>query len=125
MHLIAVVASVWHLELRMWIAGRYRGVGMTTSPIEHQIPLARNVAVSDAALVVELVDGRTITVPLPWYPRLSHGTREERANWRLIGGGEGIHWPDLDEDISVENLLSGKRSDESDSSLRRWIESRR
>ena len=98
---------------------------MTTSPIEHQLPLARQVAVSDTAIVVELVDGRTIAVPLSWYPRLSHGTREERANWRPIGGGEGIHWPDLDEDNSVDNLLSGKRSGESDSSLQRWLASRR
>lgn len=77
------------------------------------------------ALVVELVDGRTITVPLPWYPRLAYGTEPERADWRLIGAGEGIHWPDLDEDISVEHLLSGARSGESERSLRRWVESRR
>jgi hypothetical protein len=98
---------------------------MTTSPIEHQTPLARHVAVSHDALAVELVDGRTIIVPLPWYPRLVHGTQQERANWRLIGGGEGIHWPDLDEDISVEGLLAGKRSGESERAFQRWLESRR
>ena len=77
------------------------------------------------ALVVDLVDGRTITVPLTWYPRLAHGTPAERANWRFIGEGEGIHWPDLDEDISVEGLLAGRRSGETQASLRRWFESRK
>ena len=67
---------------------------------------AHSVSVSDDALSVDLGDGRTITVPLAWFPRLAHGTPEERANWRLIGSGEGIHWPDLDEDISVESLLA-------------------
>jgi len=64
-------------------------------------------------------------VPLVWFPRLAHGTPAERANWRLIGGGVGIHWPDLDEDISVENLLAGKPSAESQSSFKRWLENRR
>jgi hypothetical protein len=76
-------------------------------------------------LAVDLSDGRTIQVPVSWFPRLEHGSRAERANWRLIGRGEGIHWPDLDEDISVESLLAGRRSRESDSSLKRWIESRK
>src|SRR5438094_4299317 len=74
---------------------------------------------------VDLTDGRTITVPLAWYPRLLWGTPRERNNWRLIGEGEGIHWPDLDEDLSVENLLSGKPSGESQASFRRWVESRK
>jgi hypothetical protein len=69
---------------------------------------AQGVVISDDSLTVDLVDGRTISVPLPWYPRLLHGTGEERNNWRLISDGEGIHWPDLDEDVSVENLLTGK-----------------
>ena len=73
---------------------------------------------------VHLRDGRTITVPLAWYPRLRHGTAKERANWRLIGQGEGIHWPDLDEDISVSNLLLGKLSGESQTSFKRWLEAR-
>ena len=85
---------------------------------------AQRVALTEDALVVELVDGRTITVPLTWYPRLAHGSRDERANWRLIGEGEGIHWPGLDEDISVEGLLAGRRSGETQSSLRRWFERR-
>jgi len=87
--------------------------------------MARSVSVSDEALVVDLADGRTITVPLAWFPRLAHGTTAERANWRFIGGGEGVHWPDLDEDISVESLLAGRRSGETQDSLRRWIEARK
>jgi hypothetical protein len=63
-------------------------------------------------------------VPVVWYPRLLHGTTQERDNWRLIGQGEGIHWPDLDEDISVENLLEGTPSGESQRSLKRWLEER-
>jgi hypothetical protein len=71
-----------------------------------------------------LADGRTITAPLAWFPRLVHGRPAERANWRLIAGGEGIHWPDLDEDISVRSLLAGRRSGEGLDSLRRWLKSR-
>jgi len=82
------------------------------------------VAVKDDALVVELVDGRTVSVPLSWYPRLLHGTPEERAHCRLIGRGEGIHWPDLDEDVSVAGILAGRGSGESGDSLRRWLASR-
>ena len=85
---------------------------------------AQNVAVSDDTLAVDLSDGRTISVPLAWYPRLLHGTAEERNNWRFIGEKEGIHWPDLDEDISVENLLAGKPSGESQSSFKRWLDGR-
>jgi hypothetical protein len=75
-------------------------------------------------LAVEIDDGRTILAPLSWYPRLQYGTPKERKYWRLVGGGGGIHWPDLDEDVSVENLLSGKRSQESPSSLQRWLDER-
>jgi len=71
-----------------------------------------------------LSDGRTITVPLVWYPRLLHVTENERSNWRFIGRGEGIHWNDLDEDISVEGLLTGRHSGESQPSLKRWLENR-
>jgi hypothetical protein len=77
---------------------------MSTSPSELRAALAQHVAVTDDTLVVDLVDGRTVSVPLSWYPRLAHGTPSERANWRLIGRGEGIHWPDLDEDLSVASL---------------------
>ena len=85
---------------------------------------AQNVTATDDTLVIELVDGRTISAPLVWYPRLLHGEPTERNNWRLIGQGEGIHWPDLDEDISVENVLLGKSSGESQRSFKRWIEER-
>jgi Protein of unknown function (DUF2442) len=97
---------------------------MSSSAIEIQSPLARNVAVSEDALSVELADGRTLSVPLTWYPRLWHGTSEERAHWRLIGSGQGIHWPDLDEDISVEGLLQGRRSGENQRSLKKWLDGR-
>lgn len=68
---------------------------------------ARDVHVSEHSLSVDLVDGRTITVPLAWYPRLLHATPEQRANWRVAGAGFGIHWPDVDEDLSTEGLLRG------------------
>src|SRR4051794_20615745 len=73
------------------------------------VPAATHVVVTDDTLTIDLSDGRTISVPLPWYPRLAHGTHDERAKWRLIGRGEGIHWPDLDEDISVEGLIAENR----------------
>ncbi len=98
---------------------------MSISANEIKEAFARSVNVTDDALVSELADGRTITVPLAWFPRLAHGTPEERANWRLIAGGEGIHWPDLDEDISVESLLAGRRSGETQESLRRWLDQRK
>src|SRR5437899_6390504 len=97
---------------------------MSTSGTELREALARSVTASDEALIVDLADGRTITVPLAWFPRLAHGTATERANWRLIGGGVGIHWPDLDEDISVESLLAGRRSGETQESLKRWLQAR-
>lgn len=86
---------------------------------------ATAVAVNDEELSVDLVDGRTIIVPLGWYPRLRHGTAKERKKWRLIGKGEGIHWPELDEDISVGNLLAGKPSGESQRSFQQWLERRK
>lgn len=85
---------------------------------------AQNLDVTDDNLVVDLSDGRSISVPLAWFPRLQHGTSEERNNWRWIGDREGIHWPDLDEDISVENLILGQPSGESQDSFRRWLERR-
>lgn len=94
---------------------------MSTSTIEAK---AQNVIITGDTIAVDLSDGRTIAVPLAWYPRLLKGTPEERNNWRLIGDKEGIHWPDLDEDISVENLLAGKPSGESQSSFKRWLEQR-
>ena len=85
---------------------------------------ALDVQLTDDCLSVDLSDGRTISVPLAWYPRLMHGTSAERSNWRFIGDKEGIHWPDLDEDISVENLLLGKPSGESQRSFKQWLEQR-
>jgi hypothetical protein len=98
---------------------------MSTSGTELREVMAQSLSVGDDALIVDLTDGRTITVPLVWFPRLAHGSPAERANWRLIGGGEGIHWPDLDEDISVESLLAGRRSGETQESLRRWLDRRK
>src|SRR5258708_6594078 len=98
---------------------------MNTSRTELRDVLANRLTVTDEALTVDLADGRTITVPLVWFPRLAHGSAVERENWRLIGGGEGIHWPDLDEDINVASLLAGRRSGEAAESLRRWLDARK
>jgi len=98
---------------------------MSTSGIDLKNTAAKGVMVGEDNLVVKLSDGRTITVPVAWFPRLLHGTPSERSNWRLIGSGEGIHWPDLDEDISVASLLAGRRSSETGDSLRRWLGARR
>jgi hypothetical protein len=98
---------------------------MSTSSPEIETALAKSARVTAQALVVELRDGRTVSVPLHWYPRLVHGSPRER-NWlELIGPGIGIHWPGLDEDISVEGLLLGRASGESEASFRRWLNSRR
>jgi hypothetical protein len=86
---------------------------------------AQNVRVTDRALVVELRDGRVVSVPLVWYPRLAEGSPRERKRWELLGPGIGIHWPELDEDISVEGLLAGARSGESAASLNAWRAGRR
>ena len=83
-----------------------------------------NVVITGDNLTVELNDGRSISAPLAWYPRLLHGTPEERKNWRLIGNAEGIHWPDLDEDISIQNLLLGRPSGESQDSFKEWLDIR-
>ena len=97
---------------------------MSTLAIEMRTALAEHVSVTEDSLIVDLDDGRTVTVPLAWFPRLLHGTLEERNKWRLIGKGEGIHWPDLDEDISIDGILLGKPSGESQHSFRQWLESR-
>ena len=97
---------------------------MSTSTLESSSAGALGVIVDNEALTVSLSDGRTISAPLAWYPRLLHGNDTERGHWRLIGQGQGIHWPDLDEDISVENLLQGKPSGESQRSLRAWLDRR-
>ena len=97
---------------------------MSFLTIDVSVSEAEGVEVTDDTLTAELADGRSISVPLAWYPRLAHATPDERRNWRLIGGGEGVHWPDLDEDISVEGLLAGRPSGESQASLKRWLEKR-
>ena len=97
---------------------------MSSLAVDIGIPQATSVVVTSDELTVDLVDGRTVSVPLSWYPRLVHASENERNNWRLIGYGEGIHWPDLDEDISVEDLLLGRRSGESPDSFQRWLDLR-
>lgn len=97
---------------------------MRTSTNDVADARAMDVDVTDDELIVQLEDGRTLAVPLVWFPRLLHGTRRERARWRLIGRGVGIHWPLLDEDLSVDGLLAGRRSGESQRSLQRWFDSR-
>ncbi len=83
-----------------------------------------DVTFTEEEMTVEIDDGRTVIVPLLWYPRLLNATLQERRNWRLIGCGEGIHWPDPDEDISLENILNGKKSGESPESMKKWTNSR-
>ncbi len=97
---------------------------MSTSVVEIQVPNADNVKVTEDTLSVDLSDGRTISVPLAWFPRLVHASQEERKNWKLIGKGHGIHWQDIDEDISVENLLAGRPSGESQASFKKWLAGR-
>jgi hypothetical protein len=97
---------------------------MTSLAIEIQEASAQKVTVSDDSLAVDLVDGRTIIVPLVWYPRLWYGTPEERERFEIIGEGTLIHWPDLDEDLSISGLLAGRRSGESQQSLKRWLKER-
>jgi hypothetical protein len=97
---------------------------MSSLAIETRAAAVQQVFVTEDSLRVDLVDGRTISVPLAWYPRLLHGRPEERDNWRLIGQGEGIHWPELDEDVSAENIIFGQPSGESQRSLARWLQTR-
>lgn len=97
---------------------------LTVSTIEIDMPMAVDVSVSEDTLSVDLRDGRSISVPLAWYPRLANGSARERDNWSLIGQGVGIHWEELDEDISMLGLLEGKPSGESQSSFQRWLSAR-
>jgi len=98
---------------------------MTTSATDTATPLAIGVAVTDDTLTVDLSDGRTMSVPLGWYPRLLHASPEERRNWQLVARGEGMHWPDVDEDISVASLIAGRPSSEGAASLQRWLAGRK
>lgn len=97
---------------------------MSISAVKMDIPYAEDVHITEDTLSVDFSDGRSIAVPLGWYPRLEHASPQERKNWRLIGNGEGIHWEDIDEDISVEGLLAGKPSGESQLSFKRWLQTR-
>ena len=97
---------------------------MSSSTVEAREALAIHVEASADTLSVELADGRTIAAPLAWYPRLAHASAEELKSWRLLGGGRGIHWPALDEDISVANLLAGQPSAESQTSFKKWLAER-
>jgi hypothetical protein len=97
---------------------------MSILPIEIELPKAEDVRVTNDSLIVNLRDGRTISVPLEWFPRLLHATAEERSNWRLIGRGHGIHWEEIDEDISVEGLVAGRLSGESQRSFKKWKDQR-
>jgi len=97
---------------------------MSSSSPETREALAVQVEVDTDTLSVELSDGRSIAVPLAWYPRLEQATAQERGLWRLIGGGRGIHWEAVDEDISVANLLKGQPSAESQSSFKKWLAGR-
>ena len=97
---------------------------MDISAIEMRMTTVLDVEVSDDALVVTLGDGRTLAVPSSWYPRLAHATEQERAGWTIIDGGTGIHWRELDEDISLAGLLAGTPSQESQKSFGRWLAQR-
>ncbi len=97
---------------------------MTTLVLETE-PAAVHVTVVDEKLTVDLADGRSLIVPLSWYPRLVHGSPAERQHWQLLGDGYAIEWPDLDEHIGIEGWLAGRRSGESHKSLERRLASRR
>ena len=89
-----------------------------------EISKIQQVTITDDTLSVDLSDGRTISVPLAWYPRLLHGSIAERNDFYLIAGGSGIHWHQLDEDISSKNLILGQSSGESQKSFQRWLTNR-
>lgn len=96
---------------------------MTTLTLETE-PIASQVTVTEEKLIVDLIDGRSLIVPLGWYPRLIYASIEERQNWQLLGDGYAIEWVDLDEHIGVEGLLAGRQSGESQSSLEQWLSMR-
>ncbi len=98
---------------------------MSSLTVETQEARARSAKLTEEGLTVDLVDGRTMIVPLVWFPRLWHGTAQERNHFEIFGGGAYLHWPDLDEDLTVAGLLAGRRSGESPQSLRKWMDSRK
>src|SRR5438477_11175360 len=95
-----------------------------TSLVLERDPVAVSIRVSDERLIVELDDRRSLSVPLEWYPRLAHAKPAERDHWELWGNGYAIEWPDVDEYISVQGLLAGRRSGECERSIKRWLDSR-
>ena len=97
---------------------------MPSSTVKMELVRATSVTVTDDTLAVELADGRTISVPFAWYPKLVHATLEERNHWELHADDQHIHWPDLDEDLSVEGLLGGRPSGEGGRSFKRWLEAK-
>lgn len=99
--------------------------GTISAVVTLALPRIINVLVTEDTLTVDLEDGRTISVPIVWYPRLAHGTPEERSHFQISGAGYGIYWPDLDEDIGVAGLLLGKKSAESPASFERWLQGRK
>lgn len=96
---------------------------MTTLTLDPE-PFVNQVTVTDKKLIVDLADGRSLSIPLAWYPRLIYASPEERRNWQLLGDGYAIEWTDLDEHIGIEGLLAGRRSGESKRSLERWLATR-
>jgi hypothetical protein len=97
--------------------------GMTTLTLEIE-PIASQISVTDERLIVDLADGRSLSVPLAWYPRLMYASPTERQNWQLLGDGYAIEWTDLDEHIGIEGLLAGRHTGESQQSLERWLATR-
>ncbi|MBI3941558.1 MAG: DUF2442 domain-containing protein [Chloroflexi bacterium] len=106
----------------------FRDEVLATAEVQYELQVAdaqaTNITISEDTLAADLADGRTISVPLVWYPRLLHGTVAERNKWEFIDGGRGIHWPDLDEHISVKGLLIGRPSAENPRSLQKWLDER-
>jgi hypothetical protein len=98
---------------------------MLSAVVTLPLPRVINAIVTDDTLSVDMEDGRSLSIPIGWFPRLAHGTPSERANIQISGAGYGLHWPDLDEDIGVEGLLVGKRSTESPESFERWLKARK
>jgi len=98
--------------------------GIVSVAVTLALPKIINVSIDNDTISVDLEDGRTVLAPIGWYPRLAYGTPAERGNFQISGAGYGIHWPDLDEDISVEGLLLGKKSTESPASFELWLKSR-
>ena len=94
---------------------------MSISALEIREARAQSIEIQDDSIVVQLVDGRTIIVPLAWYPRLWYGRPEERQHFEILGDGAYVHWPELDEDLSIDGMVAGHRSGESATSLKRWL----